>query len=381
MPVSKITAALPAKDAKDAEDKCANIVEALVKTRDALVAELDEVKKSGGQVPEIAKEEERLRKLVKGRGPELEDLKKAMKKRELHTNPAKLKRLIDDLNDDVTKTNALAAGVDAALEKHFSGELAKLVTEIEKTLPKGLTTALFSLPQRVEAFKKKNAKEHWANFKTNSDTFAKKCEKDALEAFREQSINVFNSGPEFRPLKADVRDRIVQAGIKEGSSPAEVKAKLEAAFETQDKPTKARWASFLKLGAGGSYKLNPAGAYRGNAIHWTMSNDSWTKDADGGVSIKDNSVDQLYEKLLKSTPGKQVHATLEIGDSKSYPHVFLFAGVLSGDKKWEAARAANNFTKDWVTGGQKALSDVLATIETDIKKKLKEAKDRHGANF
>lgn len=381
MPVSKITAALPGKDAKDAEDKCADIVEALLKTRDALVDELDAVKKSGGQVPEITKEEERLRKLVKGRGPELEDLKKAMKKRELHTNPSKLKRLIEDLNDDVTKTNALAAGLDAALEKHFSGELAKLVTEIEKTLPQGLTIASFSLAERVEAFKKKNAKEHWVNFKTNSDTFAKKCQTGAAEAFREQLINGFNSGVEFRPLKADVRDRLVQAGIKGGSSPAEVRAELEAAFEIQDKPTKARWASFLKLGAGGSYRLNPAGAYLGNAIHWTMSNDSWAKDADGGVSIKDNSVDQLYEKLLKSTAGMQVHATLEIGNSRSYPHVFLFAGVLPGDTKWEAARTANNFTAAWVTGAQKALSDVLAKIESDVKKKLKEAKDRNGANF
>lgn len=124
-----------------------------------------------------------------------------------------------------------------------------------------------------------------------------------------------------------------------------------------------------------------SGTYHGDAIHLTMSVDSWTANADGSVSIAANSVDQLYDKLLGVTDWMQLHATLEIGRDKSaFPHVFLIDGGLGNDTKWEAARVAKGLTAGWVTGAQAAKPAELDKVAAEIKKKLKAAKEQHGAN-
>ena len=116
-------------------------------------------------------------------------------------------------------------------------------------------------------------------------------------------------------------------------------------------------------------------------IHLTMSKDSWTANADGNVSVATNSVDQIFEKLLKVDGWKQLHATLEVSSKAAdYPHVFLIDGVLGNDTRWEAARVLLDRDDDWVTRGQTALAAALTKVKTAIKAKIKLAKAEEGSN-
>ena len=155
---------------------------------------------------------------------------------------------------------------------------------------------------------------------------------------------------------------------------------LAAALDKQAKPEKHRWASYLGLGAGGSYTLQQSGTFERMKIHLTMSKDSWTAAADGNVSVATNTVDQIYTKLLDTTGWKQLHATLEVPELKKSerPHVFLIAGVLGNDTKWENTRKTLNKDAKWVKAAQKALQDQLDLLEASLKRKLKAAKEKHG---
>jgi hypothetical protein len=237
------------------------------------------------------------------------------------------------------------------------------------------------LKQMLEAFRGKNSKEHWSRFAANRSVLVNECEKEAAAVAEEKAIKGLMSNPDFLPLKYARRQKIIEASLKEGKKPEVVRGLLVDALNEQDHPSKSRWAAYLELGAGGTYRLTQSGSYQGSSIHLTMSKDSWTADADGKVSLSANSVEQILTKLLKTPGWMQLHATLEVGESAAeYPHVYLFAGVLSNDTRWEAIRVKLSKDAKWVADGQKALQDQLDKVMVSLKKKVKEAKDAAGAN-
>lgn len=380
MTLKKFDGKLPSKPDKSKEKELAELVKDMLEAQKAITDVLDDLDKAKPALPAITAGVDKLRKRATGRSAELKDLEKEMKRGLLHTNPSKLERLAKDFKDAVDDTNKLDGSLADERTAHFEAAFKTFAEELVRALPKGTNTANMLLPTRLKAFKEAQAKGDWAKFNdTTRAAFIQICVKVADAQIRETAIKALASHTDFAKLKAKARDKIIEAGIKDDSSVAEVRTKLEDAFTLQDYPSIDRWKTYLALGAGGGYRVTPSGAFEGSSIHITMSKDSWTDDADGKVSVSGNTAAACLEKLLKVKGWKQLHATLEAtADSKNYPHVFLYAGVLANDTKWEAACEELERKPQWITGGQKALTSALDTFKAELIAKIQKAQELSG---
>lgn len=380
MTLKKFDGKVPSKPDKSDEKELAELVKDMLATQKDIVDVLDELDKAKPALPDITAGVDKLRRKATGRSAELKDLEKDMKRGLLNTNPGKLERLAKDFKEAVDDANALEASLGTERAKHFDAEFKAFAEEVERALPKGVNTANMLLPSRLKTFKEKQVKEGWTKFNDSARAaFVQTCTVAAKEQIREAAIKALAKDEDFALLKLKAKDKVIEAGVKDGSTVVEVRTQLEEAFALQDFPTIDRWKTYLALGAGGGYRLTPAGAFEGSKIHITMSKDSWTADADGRVSVSGNSAAVCLEKLLKVTGWKQLHATLEAtDDSKDYPHVFLYADVLANDTKWEAARAQLERDDKWVKAGQKALTSALATFKAELIAKIAKAKELSG---
>lgn len=389
--LQKISASLPAKPGASEEAAYGKVLDALEAAQTAIEEVLDALEKTKPMPSALETDLKKRRQVGVGRNAELKDLAKSRKRKELHTNPAKLQALIKGLNEDIAATATLESGVDAAIDKHYEdGEVKQLKIDIKTASPSAVKLAAFD--KLLKDFLETNRKERWAKLATH----AKQLKADAAEVARVDEVKALRDHADFKMLKQGTRDSIINKAVKDATcTVAKTREDLQAAFDKQDKPDKSRWANFLGLGAGGSYSMTDAGTYSGYKIHVTMSNDSWTDAADGKVSIKDNSAQKLMEALLKSEPGAQLHATLEIGTSKQYPHIYLFAGVSTQGPKWENAlelhkaavkadkgeKAVEKISKKWVEEGQAALTAVLDELKKGLLTKLEQARKTGGAGF
>ena len=389
--LQKISVTFPTKTGAEAEKAYAKLLDEFEAVQASIEGVLDEVTKTKPMPTKVETDLKARRQIAVGRNAELKDLNKSRKSKELHTNPSKLQRIYKDLNEDIAQTNWLEGGVQLALDAHYEdGDVKELKKEIKAESPAAVKLAAYE--KLLKDFLETNKKERWAKL----DAHAKQLKADAAELERLEGVKALRDHADFKLLKQGSRDSIVNKAIKDSASTVKgTRDELVAALDTQDKPTKSRWAGFLGLGAGGSYTMKDGGSYSGYKIHVTMSNDSWTANADGKVSIKNNSADDLLTALLQSAPGLQLHATLEIGEVKQYPHIFLFAGVANQGPKWTTAmethkaaveeskgkKVADKIDDTWITDGQAALTAVLDTLKQDLLTKLKQAKTTGGAGF
>lgn len=384
--LSKISVSLPKKPAKTDEKAFAKILMALHEAQAKVVAALDAIENDEPLVPDTESAIKKQRGITsRSRAAELKDLDKSKKRGELHTNPVKLERLIKDLNADISKINSIEGAVHNDRNLYFGKEIAAIEDEITRTLPKDVRPQSISLSILLKKFESKNAKAGWKHFSRERKTLIETCRDLGAEQARQNGIAALANDKDMRKLKYNKRQKIVEAGVKDkAASIAAVRQKLEAALDEQDHPSKARWASFLELGAGGSYTLAQSGSYRGAKIHVTMSSDSWTGDANGKVSIKGNTAQGIYEKLLKQSGAnswKELHATLEVRlPCGKNPHVFLFAGIPGNNQAWQQLEQLDGWTTQAVSGAQTAMRAELDKVKARLLRKLKAAKDSHGAD-
>jgi hypothetical protein len=379
--ISKIAAVFPSKTTAADEKalaKCFDEMLATQKDIDALLVDIGKAK----PLPAVTKVELNKRQTIaKSRAAEMKDMTKDRSKGTLHSNPSKMARVYKDLNEDVAQANWLEGGIGNALDIEFGKEVAKLATKILSALPNGVTQQHFGFAGLLKAFLEKNAKEKWVKFDDNAKAFATEIAKVAANVQREQGIKALKADAAYANLFFRNKEKAINAGIASAKATAQsVRVVLDALLEQQRKPSKGRWAVYLDLGAGGDYKLKKGGTFQGNKYHLRMSKESWTADADGGVSVATNSVDDIFEKLLSGTANwKQMHATLEVSDNAdNNTHVFLIDGVLSNDKKWAAAATLLEKDAAWVKEAQTALKGALKEVADEIKAKIRKAKADDG---
>ncbi|MBI1173601.1 hypothetical protein GC209_19620 [bacterium] len=379
--IAKIAVVFPSKTSAADEKGLAKCFDAMLVAQKDIDGVLEEVGKTKPMPDPLEVDLKKRLKIATSRAAEMKDMAKDRKAGTLHSNPGKLSRLYDDLNSDVAQANWLEGGVGKALDDHFGDLVDKLETTLEASLPSGVTTKHFDFKGIMKAFREKNSKEHWAKYDENVKKLEKAVKKEADAVEREQALKAVGADKAFSTLKYAIRQKAVEAALKSDTeTPTTLRTTLEDLLDKQRKPSKSQWASYLNLGAGGSYSLKSSGSFQGMAIHLTMSKDSWTSDADGKVTVTD-SAQTIYENLLKVVDWKQLHATLEVSkNAADFPHVFLFAGVLGNDTRWEAARVLLNRDGKWVGDAQKAVAKELGKLETTLLSKIAEAKKQDGAN-
>ena len=297
---------------------------------------------------------------------------------------------MNDLNEDVNRVNGLPKALEEAVEAAEAARAAareaegreaatELLKELIKSLPADVDPSAVGLKAKMDAFIKAQSSAGWKNFDAAADKLKKTIADEAAEVQRQADLRAVSE--EFRQtLRYGERDKLTKAAAADGAATAaSLRAQLEAALDEQRKPNKGRWAKYLDLGAGGSYTLKDGGSFGGAKIHVTMSKDSWTANADGKVSLMAGTAENVLEKLLCTDGWKQMHATLEV-NKPGFPHVYLFDGVLAGDKRWEAARVALNKEEDWVEDAQAAMKGILAVVKGRLVAKINEARKVNGAN-
>lgn len=380
--VSKIAAVLPTKTSAADEKGLAKCFDAMLDAQKDIDALLTAVGKTNPMPATIDADLKKRLTIAKSRAAEIKDMVKDRAKGTLHSNPSKMARVYKDLNEDVAQANWLEGGVEKALTEHYDKDIAVQVVKLAKGLPAGVTPGHIAFSTMIKNFREKNVKEGWAKYAANLVALENRIAADAAEVLREISIKALAQDAAFANLRYGVRAKIIEAGVAAAAATvATITPILTAALDKQRKPAKGGWANYLDLGAGGGYSLKSGGVFQGHKIHLTMSKDSWTAEADGVVNVATNSVQQIYEKLLKVADWKQLHATLEVpGPAKDYPHVFLFDGVLGSDTKWEAARVSLGRDAKWVADGVAALTAELVKVQNGLKAKITEAKKQDGAN-
>ncbi len=367
---------------KSSEKNFVESAKAIQRTLDHVSTMLESIAQDEPVPENTEKAVEKQRKTLLRHAAELEDLARSQRRGELHTNPSKLKRLTEEVNRDVAKTNSIARSVKDERNEEY-GELVKVLgREITNALPGKVEASGIRLSGLLKDFTNKNKSEQWRRFDHHKAQLAEKCRELGQEADaklqRDSEIQGLMNRAEFRSLNYRTRAKLVENGKNDqNKSAATVRQELKAALDDQRKPNKSRWAKFLGLTSGGSYKITRSGAYGDAPIHWTMSNDSWNSDANGGVDVSTNSVEAIYEKLLRVDGWKQLHATLEVPGvhADDRPHVFLFAGVLGNDKKW----AKLDKSDSWKAGAKEKMKSQLSSLASGIKKKITEAKRLDGA--
>lgn len=379
--ISKISVTLPTKFTSGDEKALAKCFDAMAATQKDIETLLAQIGKSK---PMPAATEVDLKKrevIAKSRAAEMKDMAKDRAKGLLHSNPSKFSRVYKDLNEDAAQANWLEGGIGKALDSEFDKEVAKLGAKIVAALPKGVTPQHFAFGTLLTTFRDKNSKERWAKFDENAKAFVVDITKRAANVQREQGIKALMADAAYANLFFKYKQKAVDDGVASSTATAAtVKAELERLLETQRKPTIAKWAAYLDLGAGGDYKLKEGGKFQGLDYHLRMSKQSWTAAADGGVSVATNSVDQIFTKLLSGTEDHyQMHASLEVSKVHTEnTHVYLIAGVLGNDKKWAAAAARLGKDGAWVKQAQAAMAKTLKGVEDEIKRKITKAKADDG---
>lgn len=318
------------------------------------------------------------------RGPELKDLAKAMKGGTLRSNPAKVERLMKDLNEDVNRVNGASETREKAVDVWGRDKAKKLLEEITKALPSGVDAKQVDLAASMDSFIKAQSKAGWRSFDASAEklkTSVVDRVADIIELKRLDDLRQVNNF--FRQtLRYRTREKLWQEAQADKRTTAKTfSSNLTEALHKQQHPDKSRWASYLDLGAGGYYRLTDGGRYDGHTIHVTMSKDSWTADVDGKVSLMAGTPEAVLRKLLETKDDwMQMHATLEVNQPE-YPHVFLYAGVLANDKRWEAARVALGKDAKWVKGAQKAMQDLLDAVKKRLEGKIAEARKDQGQSL
>ncbi|MGV8986969.1 MAG: hypothetical protein ACOH2H_11865 [Cypionkella sp.] len=363
--VKKLEAEL--KSVLDAlEDKLEDIEEFLVKITKRVPEPLEKTLK---QLATIAKS---------SRAPEIKDLRKDQKQNLLRSNPSKLERLIGDLNDDVTKANALEAGIDD-VDKEYAKKVKDLGAAIESDLDKPVSGATIMLPILLKKFHDTNQALGWAGFDAAAKAFKKSCAVKGAEALRKLEIQALQSSKDFSALNSKKKNKIIEAGVAGKDTVAKVRAELlealNAQLELEEKLTKnlrtprqKAWAKLLRMEG---YGKDQAGTYDGVKMHVTYDNNSWTPAAYAGVSL-DQTVEQIYDALFEvSDWSYQFHATLELpNNSGDNPHIYAFGEAQP--KRWKQVQKDNDKDDKWINGAkaavQKALDDFIKKVKADIKK-------------
>ncbi|MFT5613429.1 MAG: hypothetical protein ACI8Q6_000705 [Granulosicoccus sp.] len=383
MKIAKVSANVPSKAATSSEAAFKKILDTLVAAQTSVDDLLAAVKKMDPVAPASVKDVAKQQKITNGRAAVFKDLAKSAKRGELHTNPAKLGAMIKNLNTDIAAANWIEGGVAGHLDVFFQGQIDDIKEEITRALPKGVFEASFDLNGILTRFGRVQSKQRWTKFSAGRRLLISDCREAAEEQDRQNKIKAMMNDSERRKIKMKDREKIIKTCLANANAtPKSVGVLLDAAFAKQDKPSRDKWATYLQLGAGGSYRLNSCGSCFGYKMHTTMSSDSWTANANEAVSIDDNTPDKILSGLLKTTDWKQLHATLEVGsNTKDWPHVFLFAGVLNGDKRWAAVKTALEVDDNWIRKAQAQMTGELVKIKADLESKIKKAKAVYGSNM
>ena len=374
--IAKIAVVLPSKTGASEEKALAKCFDAMLvaqKDIDALLVAI------GKADPLPAATEDDLKKrltFAKGRAAELKDMAKDRAKRTLHSNPGKMARVFKDLNEDVAQANGLEGGIAGALDEEYAAKIKAQIGQVKPLLPEGVSGGAIDITAMVKTLTEAGKANRWKTFAKLWQDFLDDC----AEKGRVAGIKGLRDWADVKALKQGSRDSIIDKCVKDKKTYDQAKATLKTALTLRITPSKSRWANSLDMGAGGSYKLNPASPFEGYTVHWTMSNDSWTAAADGSVAINSGSAQAVLEKILKSAAGAQAHATLEIGKKAEFPHVYMFAGTGNPVKWTDAAAKAKaeanpknppaTWEADWITRAQTQLIKVMTDLKAELVKKI-----------
>ena len=374
--IAKIAVVMPSKTGPTEEKALAKCYDAMLVAQKDIDAVLVAVGKAD---PLPAATDTVLKKrltIAKIRATEMKDMAKDREKGTLHSNPSKLARVFKDLNEDVAEANALEGGLGGDLDEEYIAKIKAQLGQVKPLLPEGVSGGSIDIAAMVKALTEAGKANRWKTFAKQWQDFLDDC----AEKGRVAGIKGLHDWADVKALKQSSRDSIIDKCVKDKKTYDQAKATLKAALTLQITPSKSRWANYLDMGAGGSYKLNPASAFEGYTVHWTMSNDTWTGAADGLVAINAGSAQAVLEKILKSAAGAQAHATLEIGKKAEYPHVYMFAGA-GNPVKWADAAAkakaevnpknpAASWEADWITRAQAHLTKVMTDLKAELVKKI-----------
>lgn len=311
------------------------------------------------------------------RKKEIDDLKKSGKRKELNSNPTKIKRIIDSINDDIKACEKLADDHPKEVDKVFEGELDTLEKQLTAKIPAGVHPGNVRLGDLVKAFKAKQKKLRWKDFKGERLKFIQQVKVVFQNAENESKINAFARDNEMLKLNYKVRTKIIEKGLKEKSSPSTVESALVAALIAQSKPSKSQWVQHF--GMTGYTVTGVTGSYDSYGIHITFDQNSWSPDTDGGISVTKMSAKDILEKMLNISDWTyQLHATLELKDNKGRQAHVYYGGK---DNHWDTVAADNGKTAKmpkWKTDGIAALKKVLAALKARMLKQIQVAIDKHG---
>ena len=310
------------------------------------------------------------------RAKEMKDLENAQKKKELHTNPAKIDRVCGDLNGDATEFNKLEGALDKEIDAEYATEwkkvesaVAKLCSDAKPPVNPAAINANSVLKSKFEALKK----TRWKDYDAKVKAFLADIGKDVARASRRVEIIGFRT--EFANLKVKTREKIIEDAIAKDLGVAATKTLLEDAMAAQLKPSKSQWTQHL--GMTGYSIAGISDKYTNLAIHVTFDKNSWSPETDGKICVKANNADAIMEKLFGTVNWTyQLHATLEIKNgADKRPHVY-WGGAAN---HWDTTAAFHGKNAAWIDGGKKKLTSVLATVKAGIRTKVQKAIDAHGA--
>ncbi|MBI9086251.1 MAG: hypothetical protein JEZ11_21810 [Desulfobacterales bacterium] len=377
---TKICAALN----KAIEEALGRNVDTLQAKKTEIVQFLSDLKKTDdvprSVVADIAKEE---RIATSKRAAEFKDLAKSKKRGELGTNPGKLGRLCDDLNDDVVKANAIESTMVGEIDKVFIAQWVQMTTELTKYASKaGVAPRTIMLEQTMSSKCEALKKKRWKNFAKASAAFVIEIKAEIDEAARNAGVNAFRSASEYSNLRAKAKLGIIDKANRNKTSVDDTKKLLDAAMEAQYSPSKSQWTQHL--GMTGYQIAGVNDKYDNMKIHITYDRNSWSRAAEGGISLKGAQADAVMKKLFETSVSwtYQMHATLEAKDEMGKsPHVY-FGGK---NNHWNDTAAklkldgrTNLNEAKWVKDGIAKMTQVLNGVKAEIMRKIKAAISKHG---
>jgi hypothetical protein len=377
--VSKIKSKMDEKTLKAVEN---GLKDGLLSILDR-IEEIDKIIKSLEKAPVVPKAFESSLKaqntIISGKEKEVKDLKNSQKRGELHTNPAKLKRLCEELNEQTVEVERLIAEFPAALDAEMAAHFEKDYADpLKKHYEKEGSPKTFALKHAMDHAEKTLKKDNWKKYgEVGRWLDLDKAEIDKKARLRDLDV-LKNKYPTLNVKRRTNMLNKAKAQIDGGNTAKALLTALEDALDealgAQQAPPLGIWKQVL--GMSGYQVVKTGQKYDGHEIHLTYDDNSWSAAGKGGISVKGAKAEDVLDALLNLSDWTyQMHATLELPDSNGKNAHVYFGGHAN---HWNTVAATHGKDVKWQNAGIAKVGAVMASAKDQMTKKIKKFIDADG---
>lgn len=296
--------------------------------------------------------------------------------KEIHKETNVISKHLMNVQVSIPHFNGIMGKIDEFIDENYQDKWKIICIDLSKYYDNAGSpwlTGGITLQKRLAEVCASFKKEKWKKYDDKISDTIKSIKQEIDESERQTEIGLL--GKNYLPLSIGKRDEIIKKAIRDAVTVKVADQRLDAALDEQCKPNKSVWAIYLDMTG---KQFPSSGKYDNFKIHVSWFRDSWSRDAECDVSVRDRQGKgaDIADELFGGTGGvgqyQQIHATLEYTeDGVGNPHIY-----------WDGAESNWNSCSDretkWINGAKAALRKALDAKKKEIANKIEKLVKSYG---